>query len=120
MSDILETLYGALKDSSELTALLAEGAQGIHNDLTRDSGNYPVLVYQVISDVPHFWADNQETARRTTVQISILTKDGNDLVIISLVESIMDQLGWMRQITNRITSGAVRITALRYIYAEEE
>ena len=60
------------------------------------SGDYPILVYQEISNVPAFHADDKETTRRVIYQISIGTDDGNYSVLEKSVEEIMYNLGFMR------------------------
>lgn len=116
----IEELYMALSSNKEITSLLADGKEGIRADLTSYSGRYPVLCYQVISDVPALFADDSERAHRTTVQISILTRDGVDGKMTAYVVQTLTALGWMRESTNRITSGKVRITAIRFVMTEDE
>lgn len=79
-------MYEALSGDSSITDLLADGKEGIRADLTSYSGRYPVLCYQVISDVPHLFGDDLEIARRMTVQISVLTRDGSDAEIVVRVQ----------------------------------
>lgn len=118
--DPVQKMYERLVSTKELIEKLADKEQGIRADLTAYSGRYPVLCYQVISDVPHMWADDTEIARRITVQISVITTDGVDTAINRLVRKIMEELGWARESTNRFLSGKIRITALRYVLAESE
>lgn len=117
--DIIESLVATLKGSSDLISQLADGEGGVHSDLTAYSGRYPVICYQVINDVPHLWGDDVETARRVTVQISILTEDGADTDMVSIVNRLMLGLDWMRVSTDRVTAqDGIRITAMRYVIAE--
>lgn len=58
--DLIEQVYEALSKDTKLTELLADGKEGIRADLTSYSGHYPVLCYQVISDVPHLFGDDLE------------------------------------------------------------
>ena len=118
--DKIEELYFALKSDTALTALLAEREKSIRADMTSYAGRYPVLCYQVIYDVPHMWGDDRETARRMTVQISILTASGADRDIVLKVREIMEGLGWARISTDRMMEGKIRVTALRYVIAESE
>lgn len=117
--DLIESLVAALKGSFDLTSQLSDGAGGVHSDLTAYSGRYPVLCYQVINDVPYLWGDDAETARRVTVQISILTEDGADTDMVSIVNQLMLGLDWMRVSTDRVTAqDGIRITAMRYVITE--
>lgn len=118
--DPVQTMYETLKNNKDLTDELADKEQGIRADLTSYSGRYPVLCYQVISDVPHMWADDEEIARRITVQLSLLTLDGADDEIIHLLKKSMEELGWARISASRLLSGKIRMTALRYVLAESE
>ena len=118
--DPVQKMYEMLKSTKELTEKLADKEQGIRADLTSYSGRYPVLCYQVISDVPHMWADDTEIARRITVQLSVLTQDGADEEIIHLLRTIMEELGWARISASRLLEGKIRMTALRYVLAESE
>ena len=118
--DPVQTMYETLKNNKDLTDKLADKEQGIRADLTSYSGRYPVLCYQVISDVPHMWADDEEIARRITVQLSLLTLDGADDEIIHLLKKSMEALGWARISASRLLAGKIRMTALRYVLAESE
>ncbi len=118
--DKIEQMFLQMKSDTDLTSLLAEKEKSIRADMTSYGGRYPVLCYQVISDVPHMWGDDRETARRITVQLSILTESGADREIVSKVREIMEGLGWARISTDRMLDGKLRITALRYVIAESE
>lgn len=118
--DPVQKMYETLKSTKELTEKLADKEQGIRADLTSYSGHYPVLCYQVISDVPHMWADDTEIARRITVQLSLLTVDGADEDIVKTLRTIIEKLGWARVSTSRLLVGKIRMTALRYVFAESE
>ena len=118
--DPVQKMYETLKSTTELTEKLADKEQGIRADLTSYSGRYPVLCYQVISDVPHMWADDTEIARRITVQLSLMTVDGADEDIVKILRTIMEELGWARISASRLLEGKIRMTALRYVLAESE
>ena len=60
------------------------------------NGDYPLLVYREISNVPAMHADNKEWARRIVYQISIGTIDDNYFDIEKSVEKVMAGLGFMR------------------------
>lgn len=66
------------------------------------SGEYPLIVYQEISNVPETHADNQELTRRVIFQISIGTDDDNSADIEKSVEKLMYELGFMRVDTQDI------------------
>lgn len=118
--DLIEQVFFTLRADTELTSLLAEGEKSIRQDVTSYSGRYPVLCCQVISDVPHLFGDDQELARRVTVQLSVLSEDGSDMPVIRLVREIMENLGWTRISTERMMDGKIRVSALRFVIAESE
>lgn len=115
---VIEDLYKTLTGDTGLTALIKEGKAGIVADLTHYSGRYPAITYQVISDVPALWADDSEQYRRLTVQINVITVDGNDANIVFRVETLMNDLGWRRESNTRVTDGTNRITAMRFVIEE--
>lgn len=118
--DLIEQVFFTLRADTELTSLLAEGKKSIRQDMTSYSGRYPVLCFQVISDVPHLFGDDQELARRVTVQLSVLSEDGSDMPVIQRVREIMENLGWTRISTERMMDGKIRVSALRFVIAESE
>lgn len=115
---VVEDLYKTFTGDTGLTSLMKEGKAGIIADLTHYSGRYPAITYQVISDVPALWADDTEQYRRLTVQINVITVDGNDVNIVSRVETLMNDLGWRRESNTRVTDGTNRITAMRFVTEE--
>lgn len=117
--DLLEKVYKALSNNATITGALADGVDGIKPDLTLDSGNYPNLVYGLISDAPALWGDDDEIIKRVTIQISILTRDGVDGEMVKAVQEEMHGLEFRRFSTTRLSFNGVRITALRYINEEE-
>ena len=118
---LIEELYNAITSNTTITSALADGAEGVRADLTSYSGRYPVIAYTVVSDVPHMAADDDEIARRVTVQIDILTEDGVDDAIVSEIVKAVTAIGWVRYSTARLTdSDGVRDTAIRFIIAESE
>ena len=118
--ELLKEVYKTLTADSALTAGLADGAKGVRADLTSYSGRYPVIVYQLISDVPDLFGDDLEAWRRVTVQISIVTTDGADNALVKLVKKDMQEAGWIRESTQRVTDGENRITAIRYMKVDTE
>lgn len=118
--DEIAKLYQTLRNSESLKRLLYDGENSIRPDITLYSGEYPIVVYQVISDVPHLFGDDQELAQRITVQLSVLTLDGDDAEIISILNKVMKELEWIRITTTRITEESTRISAIRYVKAIQE
>lgn len=118
--DLMKDVYKALTADKDLTARLNGGARAIRADLTAHSGRYPVIVYQMISDVPALFADDVEKGRRVTVQISIITTDGVDSPVIDRVVKDLQAIGWTRESTNRITEKDNRITAIRFVMLDTE
>ena len=96
--NIKEKVYKALVSSRELTSLLVKDRRYrcIYPGISPNAGSYPIIVYNVISDVPALTADGEELERRVTVRIQILTKDGRYDHIYDVVNKIMKGLGFMR------------------------
>ncbi len=96
--NIKEKVYKALSTSRELTTLLAKDrrCRCIYPGISPNAGSYPIIVYNVISDVPAITADGVEMERRVTMRIQILTRDGQYDHIYAVVNQIMKGLGFMR------------------------
>ena len=96
--NIREMVYKALANSRELTSMLVKDrrCRCIYPGISPNAGSYPIIVYNVISDVPALTADGDELERRVTVRIQILTKDGRYDHIYDVVNKIMKGLGFMR------------------------
>lgn len=118
--DLLKEVYKTLTADSALLSALADGGKGVRADLTSYSGRYPVVVYQLISDVPALFGDDLEAGRRVTVQISIVTTDGADHALVSAVKKDLQAAGWIRESITRITDSGNRITAIRFIKVDTE
>ena len=113
---IKETVYRALSSSRELTALLVKDrrCRCIYPGISPNAGSYPIIVYNVISDVPAFTADGEELERRVTVRIQILTKDGRYDHIYDVVNKIMKGLGFMRSQSIDIAEKDVFVLCVDY------
>ncbi len=118
--ELIKEIYSTLSTDLAIISHLEEGAKGIWADLTDYSGRRPVIAYSVISDVPSLFGDDLEMGRRVTVQISIVTTDGADSAIVQGVNVAMQNIGWTRESTNRVTDGKDRITAIRYMILDTE
>ena len=114
--NIKEKVYAVLMSSPELKALLVKDRKGrcIYPSISPNAGSYPILVYNVISDVPALVADGEEMERRVTVRIHILTKDGNYSPIYSALQKIMLGIGFMRSQTVEITENGLFILCVDY------
>ena len=114
--NIKETVYRALMSSRELKALLVKDRKGrcIYPGQSPNAGSYPILVYNIISDVPALVADGEEMERRVTVRIHILTKDGHYGGIYKEVQRVMLGLGFMRGQTVEITEKDLFILCVDY------
>ena len=113
---IKETVYQALMSSPELKALLVKDRKGrcIYPGISPNAGSYPILVYNIISDVPALVADGEEMERRVTVRIHIMTKDGNYGRIYSALQKAMFGIGFMRSQSVEITEKDVFILCVDY------
>ena len=97
--NIKEKGYKTLSTSRELTSLLARDrrCRCVYPGISPNAGSYPIIVYNIISDVPALTADGIEIERRVTVRLQILTKDGHYEHIYDVVSKIMKGLGFMRR-----------------------
>lgn len=118
--ELMKEIYSALSTDPAIISHLAEGAGGVWADLTDYSGCRPVIAYSMISDVPALFGDDLELGRRVTVQISIVTPDGDDSPIVKGVNAAMRRIGWTRESINRVTDGKDRITAIRFLILDTE
>ena len=114
--NIKEQVYQALMSSPKLKALLVKDRKGrcIYPGISPNAGSYPILVYNVISDVPAFVADGEEMERRITVRIHIITKDGRYSDIYSAVQKAMLGIGFMRSQTVEISENDLFILCVDY------
>ena len=114
--NIKEKVYKALASSRELTALLVKDrrCRCIYPGISPNAGSYPILVYNVISDVPAFVADGEEMERRVTVRIQILTRDGHYAPIYAAIQRVMKGLGFMRYQTVEITDKDLFVLCVDY------
>lgn len=111
-----EQVYAALMSSRELVSLLVKDRKGrcIYPGQSPNAGSYPILVYNIISDVPALVADGEELERKVTVRIHILTKDGNYGRIYSALQKVMLRFGFMRGQTVEIAEKDVFILCVYY------
>lgn len=109
-------VYGALKNDSDLTALLAKGEDSIfHLQAPSDKASrYPALVYSPISDVPVVVGDDIEITHRVTFRIHILTTDGQYGGIYRCVHRIMEGLGFARVQTTPYIEDGQKILIIDY------
>ena len=114
--NIKEQVYAALMSSPELKALLVKDRKGrcIYPGISPNAGSYPILVYNIISDVPALVADGEEMERRVTVRIHIMTKDGNYGKIYSALQKVMLGIGFMRSQSVEITEKDLFILCVDY------
>lgn len=114
--NIKEKVYQALMASSKLKALLVKDKKGrcIYPGISPNAGSYPILVYNIISDVPALVADGEEMERRVTVRIHIITKDGRFGDIYSAVQAAMLPLGFMRSQTAELVENDLFILCVDY------
>ena len=70
--NIKEKVYAALMSSPKLKALLVKDRKGrcIYPGVSFNAGSYPILVYNVISDVPALVAYVSGTASSRTLMIA--------------------------------------------------
>lgn len=99
MATTIEAMaYEALTTNTALIAKLAKKIDGktpaIYGDRAPDSGKYPCLVYTSISDVPTDYADDQLTAHRNTIRVTLITTDGITSAIVALIKTAMEGAGF--------------------------
>lgn len=118
--DLIQKVYKALAADPAIFNWLAEKEHGIWADLTNYAGEYPVIAYSVISDIPVIFSDDTENGRRVILQVSVVTSDGSDYELVQAVNRRMNARGWVRMNTARVTDGAMRITAIRYVILDTD
>ena len=111
---VMAEVYAALSTDTALVSKLKGGKKGIYHLHGPDAGSYPVIVYSTLSDIPALHADNAEIARRVTVRIHIMTKDGRYGGIYADVQRILLNIGFMRVQTNEIYDDGLRILVVDY------
>ncbi len=89
----------------EVTNALATLNLPVVKYLNEYDGDYPIIVYREISNVPDIHADNQEFSSRVMYQISIGTDDDNYFSIEKSVIHVMCNLGFMRVDSQDIFDG---------------
>lgn len=112
--DTIEKINIILSTNKGLTDLLSDGEDGIFYYESPDGGSYPILVYNEISNTPALFGDNQEEFKSSTIQISILTADGEYFNIEKLVNEIMKENGFRRQYSTNIIENNIKIRVIRY------
>ena len=115
--NIKEKVYKALSASRELTILLAKDrrCRCIYPGISPNAGSYPIIVYNLISDVPALTADGIEMERRVTVRLQILTKDGHYEHIYDVLNKIMKGLGFMRRQSLEMAERDVFVFCVDYV-----
>ena len=95
---------GALKGDIVLVGLL--GGERIYefNEAGDKDAQYPEVVYEEISNVPDFSADNQEKVSRITYSLSV-TSERNLSEIINAVERVMISINFVRHSIGRNMRG---------------
>ena len=73
--------------------------------LNEYDGDYPIIVFREISNVPDVHADNQEFSSRVMFQISIGTEDDDYFCLEKSVIHVMGDLGFMRVDSQDILDG---------------
>lgn len=111
--DIYEALSG--------DAVLANLVQSrIYADKCPAGGQYPIVVYTEISNVPAMYADDAETDSLITIQISVLVNSGSTTEIAKQVNKIMIGIGYIRQFSGDLMDGEIKIKSMRFVIAQEE
>ena len=117
---VMAEVYAALSKDTALVSKLKGGKKGIYHLHGPDAGSYPVIVYSTLSDIPALHADNAEIARRVTVRIHIMTKDGQYSSLYADVQRILRGIGFMRVQTNEIYDDGLRILVVDYRIGVDE
>ena len=114
--NIKEKVYQSLMSSPELKALLVKDRKDrcIYPGQSPNAGSYPILVYNIISDVPALVADGEEMERRVTIRIHILTKDGHYSPIYAALQKVMLGIGFMRSQTMDLVENGLFILCVDY------
>lgn len=92
-----ELVYSALKNDSEIVELLSKGESSIfHLQAPAVNPDLPYLVYTTASDVPILHGDNSEKLHRVTLEIHIVTGDGDYSALYLAVKRVMTGLDFTR------------------------
>lgn len=114
--------YEALITNTALVAKLAKKIDGktpaIYGDRAPDSGKYPCLVYTSISDVPTDYADDQLTAHRNTIRVTLITTDGITNPIVALIKSAMEGAGFRWSQTYPYNDDETICKVIQFVYGE--
>jgi hypothetical protein len=115
--NIKEKVYRTLSTPKELTSLLARDRRSrcVYPGISPNAGSYPIIVYNVISDVPALTADGIEMERRVTMRLQILTKDGHYEHIYDAMNKIMKGLGFMRRHSLEMAERDVFVFCVDYV-----
>ena len=114
-----ERTFNTLTGSGAVTGMLPDRAGGVYKDRSPDAGSYPVLVYKVISEVPHQHADDRLTAKRSTVRITLITTDGVYSRLSSFILQAMEDAGFVWQSSCDDSEGNQFYKIMQFMYAEE-
>ncbi len=116
---IEKEIYEKFKANTDLLTLLADGENSIYEGRAPAAGPYRQLIFQNISEVPALTADNAEKLKRTTIQISIITKNGEYDDIFLLVDSDMHEIGFMFDSSIELNTTDTRTKIIRYVILRE-
>lgn len=96
--DRRKELYDALCNDDTLCTMLAQGADSV-SAYYEDDMALPCIIVQEISDTPAQFTDDDESAARIRLQITIVTTNDEYDEIEQQVKTIIRVLGYTRQLS---------------------
>lgn len=114
-SDVYETFIS----DNLLLSLLPNGTGSIYEGIATESAPNPRIVFANISTVSVLTTDDRENLKKVTIQVSIITDDGNYDDLITHVDADMHKLGFMFDNDNEVMDAQERTKIIRYVKLRE-
>ena len=117
MVNIDEIAAQALMNSETLTSMLANGADSVYHDNAPEDGEYPIVQYTDVTEVPVLHADNNVVAFQKIIRVTIINNTPvNRSVLKEKVINAMVSAGFSWQSANTVKSDREYYTAIDFSY----
>lgn len=105
----------ALANNVALLAMLPNGADSIYHDNAPENGEYPLIQYSMMTEIPAFHCDNKLKAVDNVVRVTIInnTNAGRYSLKNAVYNALVDA-GFMWINTNTVRNGREYYTALDF------
>ena len=115
LRNVDEIAAQALANNIALTTMLANGADSIYHDNAPEDGEYPLIQYSMMTEVPAFHCDNKLKAVDNVVRVTIInnTNVGRYSLKNAVYNAMIDN-GFMWVNTNTIRDGREYYTAMDF------